>query len=418
MRMPLSRFCHHTRSTLLMSFALGLCAALLSQIFLFNTADARWHRKLSPRNHRTKTSTQQHSPSVTLKKLWTQPLEGRTLAGASSNTTHAFAATQEGNLYAFNGSTGEKAWQVNVGEPVSETPLASDLLVIVGTEHGTLAAYHAHNGALAWKQTPHIAPYKGLPIEGLTSSHQNNNHHYIASLYANGALFVWDKYTGKPIWKAFLNKPCKAPPVFSNNALYASTMDGHIHAFQAQTGQPLWTHEIDGPIFSQATVWNDKLLVPSGTGALFTLNANTGNFLWSYTERQGKPLLGQPGIIQDTILVGSLSNRLGLVNGKLGFRTGEARITGGTESAIITIGHTALIQTTTGKILAINQDGRIQAKLSLPYYLKSNLIEQPIPNNSDYSSERKAQAKTTTRLFTTGQGGSLTAIELSQPTSK
>lgn len=380
---------------------LVITSCCLYLAFTPSLAEAKWFNTSHAPSKKNR-SQQTQQPKVTLQTEWTQPLDGRTVAGAASNSTHAFAATESGQLYAFNAKTGKPTWQVDVGEPVTTTPLASDLLVIIGTRHGTLAAYHAHNGSLAWKQTPSAEPYKGQGIQGLAST---NN--LLATLYEDGSVFVWDKHNGKPIWHAPLQQPCKASPLFHDEHLFTVTMEGQVTAFQATTGDIKWTHSVDGPIFAQASWWDGKLLIPSATGALFALNAQTGDFLWSYTERQGKPLMGKPGIIEDTLLIGSLADRLGVVNGKHGFRTGEARLNGGTESAIITVGDLAIVQTTQGRIIAVDADGEIKAQLIIPHYLKASPTEQP-----------GAISQSSTRLFTTGQDGSLTAIRMSVPLSQ
>lgn len=378
--------------------------------YLFTTTIDIAHARSSYRSRPTTTQPTQPAYAVTLEKMWEHALPGRTFAGAASNSKQVFAVTEKGWLEAFDSQTGQHQWEIALNHTVKQAPIATETQLFVGTEEGTVTAFDTATGKQRWAQQLEPQAIQGLSLDTTT----------LAAVQAHGQVTLFDLKTGISQWQYHLKAPVKAPALLTATQVITTTMEGSVTALDKKNGTLIWTTPIDGPIFAQGSQWQNTLLLPSATGALYALDKTTGQFLWSYTERKGKPIMGAPAVIDGTIVVGSIANSLGLVNGKLGFRTGETRINGGSQTAMISAGPVGILQTATGKVIAVNKKGEIQAQLALNHVLKAPASIQSTPHTSTVgpsqinpSQTASSNKKSTVHhLFTTGQAGSLTAIAL------
>jgi len=144
-------------------------------------------------------------------------------------------------------------WTVDVGGPVSATPVISGGIAYIGSYDGTLYAINVASGTVLWTyDTGAAVEEPNLKINlGVTGS----------AHVENGVVYVGD----------------------------AAAM---VHAVDTATGRAIWTHQVDdqehASIWSSPVVWNGVVYVGVASvakqvgfrGSVVALNAQTGEQVW------------------------------------------------------------------------------------------------------------------------------------------
>jgi polyvinyl alcohol dehydrogenase (cytochrome) len=145
------------------------------------------------------------------------------------------------------------AWSVEIGGPVSATPVIADGVAFVGSYDGNLYAVDLASGSSVWAYATGAAvqePNLGIPL-GITGS----------AAVADGVVYVGDA---------------------------AAT----VHAIDSVSGQAIWTVKVDDQvsacIWSSPVIWNGAVYVGVASvakeegfrGSVVALDATTGELLW------------------------------------------------------------------------------------------------------------------------------------------
>jgi eukaryotic-like serine/threonine-protein kinase len=137
----------------------------------------------------------------------------------------------------------QPAWSVDLGSPITGSPVVAGGMVVAGTEDGTLEALSTEQGNEVWKQTG-LGPLTGQP------------------LIAGGSLYV-------------------------------GSSDGRLYAFDLMTGTRVWDWRAPGEqpaLWGGPVVFNGLLLVgigsqtggyPAETGRLVALDPASGDRIWA-----------------------------------------------------------------------------------------------------------------------------------------
>jgi outer membrane protein assembly factor BamB len=145
-----------------------------------------------------------------------------------------------GDVYAFNRSTGVKAWTFTTGGDVSSAVVGVGGVVYVGSGDKSIYALNAYNGRKLWNYT--------------TVAEANS-------------------------------------PVIANGNIYVNSGDS-LYCLNANTGAKIWNYTTEGPTTSSPTVEDDLIyfgsvgpiaFAPFTNHTLYALDALTGKKIWSYT---------------------------------------------------------------------------------------------------------------------------------------
>jgi polyvinyl alcohol dehydrogenase (cytochrome) len=173
------------------------------------------------------------------------PFYGRDLSGAK--------ASDQGPITAANVASLGQLWQVDVGGPVSATPVIAGGVAYTGSYDGRLYAIDVATGASVWTYETGAAvlePNLQIPL-GITGS----------AAVDGGTVYVGDAAAS-------------------------------IHAVDAATGQARWTTKVDNQ--PNASIWSSPVVAGSTLyvgvasvakqvgfrGSVVALNAETGTVLW------------------------------------------------------------------------------------------------------------------------------------------
>ncbi len=185
------------------------------------------------------------TPAISPVTLPGWPLYGRDLSGARATSIAGISSANVADLVPL--------WQIEVGGPVSATPVIVDGVAYVGSYDGNLYARVAQTGEEVWT-------------------------------YATGAA-VEEPNLGIP-----LGIPGSA--AVDGGVVYVGDATATVHAIQADTGTVLWQTKVDQQpsacIWSSPVLWNDLVFIGVASiakeagfrGSVVALSARTGEVAW------------------------------------------------------------------------------------------------------------------------------------------
>lgn len=150
-------------------------------------------------------------------------------------------ASRGGDLTGFN-SAGERVWSVQVGDQITGG-VALDALsqtAIVSTRNGQIMAFDSTTGAKRWQQQ--------LSGTVLTSALITNNRVILSA--NDGFLHGLSLQTGQPVWQFATQVPAisvrgsAAPTLLDNKTALLATADGRLHAVMTDSGLPQWSRRV------------------------------------------------------------------------------------------------------------------------------------------------------------------------------
>jgi outer membrane protein assembly factor BamB len=295
---------------------------------------------------------------VPIKKLWSKKLGDdaeylRVALRPAGDGNRIYAASFDGNVYAFNPENGKQAWRSKLGLDLSTGPgVGEDTVVVVGVD-GFVVALSASDGSERWRTyiggeslaTPLVheqnviiqtvdnrlialSTFDGserwstaqstptLTMRGSTSPVQAGP--AVITGFDNGRLVAINLDTGDIEWESMLSPPSGRSDLdrladidgdiaVVGQDVYASGYQGRVVSLAAESGQILWSRELSSYAGVSAD-WN-SVYTTLDSGEVVAMNRSTGNEVW----RQGSLLRREPTVpvsFQTTVVVGDLEGYL------------------------------------------------------------------------------------------------------------
>ena len=183
-----------------------------------------------------------------------------------------YASQPDGNLYAYNLTTGQLLWSYTPtpsGIPIQATPAVVNGVVYVGRDDGYCYAVNATNGTLLWKQSlgsdivgvssPTVANGVVYLCAGITSSIPGNptgpQFDMVCALDAQSGQIRWQAHPSKSAYGGqFPAYPIMKQPLLLNGTLYVTgalapvtwTKRDVLYALDSTNGNVQWTYVVDG----------------------------------------------------------------------------------------------------------------------------------------------------------------------------
>ncbi len=185
----------------------------------------------------------------------------------TADGNHLYVAGMDGQLRAFDPTTGGLQWSANLGNASRSVPalLPSDG-VIATTLHGGVEAYSS-TGAILWNIT------LGAPIYGGLALVQGN---YYGAL-SNGTLFGVSE-NGSVLWERSVSTDrMYSTPVYdpSTGFLLASENPGGVVAVSL-SGAASWNAAVPGGVYQSGALSSGTLYVTSTLGGVYPITTSSG----------------------------------------------------------------------------------------------------------------------------------------------
>jgi len=181
----------------------------------------------------------------------------------------AYVSSDDGNLYAFNASTGALLWSEPRGgfggDFYPSSPAVAEGVVYVGSGDANLYALSASSGTVLWS----------FPTGGTLYSSPVVSGGVVYTAPQGGSLYALDAGSGKELWARDTGENDSSPAV-ANGVVYIGGFHGRVHALRASTGAELWSARIGGEVDSSPSVVNGVVYVGSSDRRLYALRASNG----------------------------------------------------------------------------------------------------------------------------------------------
>ena len=251
---------------------------------------------------------------ATQEPLWKPvALDAVSFTGVTAADGVAYAATDEGSVYAVDVRTGDTAWTADAGEAVDTPLIVNDGLVIAVTratkdEPSSVVALAASDGSETWRWN------SDTPVYRLSAASADDAHVYVGLSDQNGTLRALDLGTGALAWTARLNAAVNlvAAPATTGDAVYALDYRGQLYRFDAATGTRDWDFALNElALRSGPLVVGDHVVFGTTGGDLAAVETASGDLVWRAGSDGGQ--LRSIAVTRDRLVAVRGGERAGLI---------------------------------------------------------------------------------------------------------
>ena len=239
------------------------------------------------------------------KRLWTFPTEEADLIGGVYGTPQIsgellYVGGYNGKLYALRRESGQLEWQKGTqGRIIGGPAIAADM-VLVGSSDGKLYAFSALDGRLEWS-----FPSDGKVGEIWSTPAIHDGKVIFGSM--DHSVYAISLEDGKELWRFETGGAVPGGPLIVGDVVVVGSFDRTLYALDVASGVKLWTFD--------ARNWFWAGPVQDGT---HIYAADMGGNVYSFTPRgekrwsvnTGSPIVSQPLVLGDTVVVASEGGRL------------------------------------------------------------------------------------------------------------
>ena len=178
--------------------------------------------------------------------------------------------------YTINSTYDVKAkWKFSSEANVISTPAATNDMVIVGNQNGTVISLGLKNGKTRWTYQTSGSIFSSPAI--------SNGKVVFGS--ADGNIYCLDAMNGKLIWKTAAAAAVLGSPLIVGNALFIGSSDHAFRKLDLQTGNSIWKFDgLDGPVVSTPVLYEGKIIFGAWDRHLYALDQQSGKLLWKWNN--------------------------------------------------------------------------------------------------------------------------------------
>jgi outer membrane protein assembly factor BamB len=246
---------------------------------------------------------------VSGKRIWRTELKLDLSAGPGVGDGRVVVGSTDGFIIVLDAADGSERWRVNIHGESLARPLIANGAIIVQTVDNRLRALQIFNGGERWsvKET-----MPALTVRGSTAPIISGTN--VVAGFDNGYVIAVDIDSGDISWRSFLAPPSGRSDLerlsdidgemaIVGQDIYAAGYQGRIGSLAAESGQLLWSTEISSHVGVSAD-WT-SLYTTQETGVLIALTRRNGVESWRQEALyRREPTLPVP--FHSTVAVGDL----------------------------------------------------------------------------------------------------------------
>lgn len=251
------------------------------------------------------------------KLKWSFHTGGMVIGSPTVTRGVVYVASNDGNLYAIDASSGAQKWKFAVKSRVPSTPAVFAGTVYFTAYDGNLYALDSSSGQLKWKfQTGGERRFSARHLHGVQPVNETmpdpfdcflsspvvwNGAVYFGS--GDGNIYSINTTTGNLNWKFKTGDVVHASPAIADGTLYVGSWDSYFYALDAATGKERWRFKTgeDAEIHNQvgiqssAAVADGMVFFGCRDSHLYALDAHTGEKRWAYSGN-GSWVISSPAV--------------------------------------------------------------------------------------------------------------------------
>ena len=217
-------------------------------------------------------------------RQWETSLDLELSAGPGVGEGLAVVVSSDGLVVALDAATGQERWRVDIGGESLATPLVANDTVLVQTVDNRMRALASFDGSSRWTV---LQSMPALTMRGSASPIMVGS--TVVAGFDNGRLIAVGVEDGETRWEALL-----APPTGRSDLdrlsdvdgaiaavgqdIYAAGYQGRLGSVAAESGQVLWARDIS-TFEGVAADWTSLYTVQEG-GVIIALSRRNGTETW------------------------------------------------------------------------------------------------------------------------------------------
>ena len=273
-------------------------------------------------------------------KIWQINLAGETsffsstqsalLSGGVSHGYDKIAiGSENGELYILEQATGELVWHKQVGGEILAKPLMAGNKVIVSTGNGKVIAFDLETGEQSWVYQNDVP---ALTLRGNSGLVENQGAVFfglpkgkIAGVLIDGGRAIWEQIIvtsdgGNELANII---DVDATPLLLGDTLYAVAYNGNLAALELRTGKILWKRAYSS--LQSMVVDGYNLYVTSSDGHVYAIDRRSGLEKWSQFGLENREL-SAPAILNGHVAVIDFEGYLHLLDSEAGTLIGQMQL--------------------------------------------------------------------------------------------
>ena len=215
-----------------------------------------------------------------------------------------YFGSNDGNLYAMSGQSGEMQWSFQTGGGIgSNILLGNNNTVFFGTWDNKVIAVDTSSGSRKWELNV-LGEVYGLALGKLDIIYFGTYKNSITpELGVSGTFFAVDCNTGEILWEfEVANGIDSIPSVSNDETVYFGSRDGNLYALDGKTGNLKWFFQADGQITSGVAIDKEQKIFFGSQydNKVYSLDGRTGNKIWEFETNgsmKSSPTLGSNGML-------------------------------------------------------------------------------------------------------------------------
>ncbi|RDU95374.1 outer membrane protein assembly factor BamB [Trinickia dinghuensis] len=290
-------------------------------------------------------------------KVWSTKVHSDLTSGVGSDGTYTAVGAEKGGVDVLD-ANGKLIWKTTVPGEIVSPPLVGNGYVVVRTIDGQISAFNASTGELRWQYHNRAVPLNLRVSAGMAFAGQAA----VLAGFPGGSLSAINLKTGDDYWQAPVSFPkgvteverindVTGAPTLVGAEACAVTFQGRISCFDANNGQPVWEQPFSG--VSGLAADRTSVVAPDDWSVLQAFDATTGKPLWKNDTLKNRNL-STPYLLGPDVVVGDYKGFVHFLSrddGKLlaRFKTDGSAIT----AAPVAVGNTLIVQTHDGHLYGL-----------------------------------------------------------------
>ncbi len=200
---------------------------------------------------------------------WKRQTVGQIWSSPASDGARVYVGSFDKKVYGLSVTDGKILWQISTPDQIYSSPVVADGgIVVFGGKDKKVYAIDAASGEKVWQTAVKDMIYGSPAFRG--------DKIYIGT--NGGTMLALNLGTGHKVWETvtYGKKEIRSRPCLTDEAIYVSSYDHHLYAFDPESGSILWQYDAGASMYASPTAADDRVVIATLAGKVIAIQAENG----------------------------------------------------------------------------------------------------------------------------------------------